>query len=674
MGTQSFLPDARAFRDSTLVREHTHAHTKTPCARRIRSKEKVETGPINKNKIQKVEEEEEEEERMAVHGGGSSSARHSTRRIATATTTTSSCGGKMTTTTTTGKKERDENAKDDLAANDDDDALDSKIPRSPSAAKETPAGTKRGGSSSSSEEEEDNNSSLGGNDEQNERNNASGSAGASGEEKKSAGEAKGNNTDEKPALSEFEQKLANKKPISTDPKTFDPDTVLKIDEDFSKKAMSLGYELGTIKHSAYALLAMAGPAGMTVANIVSIAKRLDLYNWGTCKTPNNSVTAALSQDPHFQRVAPSTYALKEHVPDDLCTTSIAHKAAHTKKKEEKRGNAPPPPPTTTSSEGGDFMHTKLHDRSYHHQKAVEQAKKRKTMAMYDSEEDEYFDGPAFLFRARSETRDQENSEEENEDRYDERRENYRTQRIQHEEEPAFAYKDVAERLALECFRRRVDLQPEIYRNRQLPTSSGLGGERTPNHHAQTNTDSNAIKKNVPNTVEHMVNEPNEPVNCDATVAASCLAFFPAVGTPGIVATRQRDAICATPPEPTEAFSRANLWKTEVGLVKRLEGFEAINGAVVRRGGMSTSSQQQQQQQQQQQRKKATVTNKKSKLGEKNEKQRQQQQNKPAKIKKTSSDNSMKSRSASGEETCYHRLPRWVLDQYMESHNVVTTNQ
>ncbi len=577
------------------------------------------------------------------------------------------------TTTTTGKKERDENAKDDLEANDDDDALDSKIPRSPSAAKETPAGTKRGGSSSSSEEEEDNNSSLGGNDEQNERNNASGSAGASGEEKKSAGEAKGNNTDEKPALSEFEQKLANKKPISTDPKTFDPDTVLKIDEDFSKKAMSLGYELGTIKHSAYALLAMAGPAGMTVANIVSIAKRLDLYNWGTCKTPNNSVTAALSQDPHFQRVAPSTYALKEHVPDDLCTTSIAHKAAHTKKKEEKRGNAPPPPQTTTtSSEGGDFMHTKLHDRSYHHQKAVEQAKKRKTMAMYDSEEDEYFDGPAFLFRARSETRDQENSEEENEDRYDERRENYHTQRIQHEEEPAFAYKDVAERLALECFRRRADLQPEIYRNRQLPTSSGLGGERTPNHHAQTNTDSNAIKKNVPNTVEHMVNEPNEPVNCDATVAASCLAFFPAVGTPGIVATRQRDAICATPPEPTEAFSRANLWKTEVGLVKRLEGFEAINGAVVRRGGMSTSSQQQQQQQQQ--RKKATVTNKKSKLGEKNEKQRQQQQNKPAKIKKTSSDNSMKSRSASGEETCYHRLPRWVLDQYMESHNVVTTNQ
>ena len=152
---------------------------------------------------------------------------------------------------------------------------------------------------------------------------------------------KGNDDDEdeddietKP-LSAFEQKLKNKKPISTDPKTFDPDTVLKIDEDFSKKAMSLGYELGTIKHSAYALLAMAGPGGMTAANIVSIAKRLDLYNPGTCKTPNGSVTAALSQGAHFQRVAPGTYALKEHVPDDLCTASIAHKAAHTKKKEER---------------------------------------------------------------------------------------------------------------------------------------------------------------------------------------------------------------------------------------------------------------------------------------------------------------------------------------------------
>jgi hypothetical protein len=78
------------------------------------------------------------------------------------------------------------------------------------------------------------------------------------------------------AFEQIEQKLKKKKPISTDPKTFDPDTILKIDEDCSEKAISLGYKLGTIKHSAYALLAMAGPGGMKAANIVSIAKRLDL--------------------------------------------------------------------------------------------------------------------------------------------------------------------------------------------------------------------------------------------------------------------------------------------------------------------------------------------------------------------------------------------------------------
>ena len=185
------------------------------------------------------------------------------------------------------------------------------VPNSPSRghrealAKET---INKRDSSSSEEEEEDNNSSFENNhrnSEQREENNTGGTDNTSLPSLNDGGgeEEKGNNNNEtKPVLSAFEQKLANKKPISTDPKTFDPDTVLKIDEDFSKKAISLGYELGTIKHSAYALLAMAGPGGMTVANIVSIAKRLDLYNWGTCKTPNNSVTAALSQDAHFQRV------------------------------------------------------------------------------------------------------------------------------------------------------------------------------------------------------------------------------------------------------------------------------------------------------------------------------------------------------------------------------------
>ena len=126
------------------------------------------------------------------------------------------------------------------------------------------------------------------------------------------------------AFEQIEQKLKNEKPISTDPKTFDPDTILKIDEDCSEKAISLGYKLGTIKHSAYALLAMAGPGGMKAANIVSIAKRLDLYNPGTCKTPNGSVTAVLSQGAHFQRIAPGRYALKEHVTDELRGGDVWH--------------------------------------------------------------------------------------------------------------------------------------------------------------------------------------------------------------------------------------------------------------------------------------------------------------------------------------------------------------
>lgn len=78
----------------------------------------------------------------------------------------------------------------------------------------------------------------------------------------------------------------------------------------STEAVALGYELGTIKNAAYILLTRAGVSGLTVSNIVELATREGLYSWGTCKTPNNSVTAALSQDQNFIRVAPSTYALR----------------------------------------------------------------------------------------------------------------------------------------------------------------------------------------------------------------------------------------------------------------------------------------------------------------------------------------------------------------------------
>jgi hypothetical protein len=78
----------------------------------------------------------------------------------------------------------------------------------------------------------------------------------------------------------------------------------------ASEAVALGYEHGTIKHAAYVLLTRAGDAGLTVSAIVEHATREGMYSWGTCKTPNNSVTAALSQDQNFSRVAPSTYALR----------------------------------------------------------------------------------------------------------------------------------------------------------------------------------------------------------------------------------------------------------------------------------------------------------------------------------------------------------------------------
>ena len=89
--------------------------------------------------------------------------------------------------------------------------------------------------------------------------------------------------------------------------------VKRAKKNWSADAVALGYEVGTIKHSAYVLLAESGTAGMTVASIVGTAQRLSMYSWGQCKTPNNSVTAALSQDETFVRIAPSTYCLRSQL-------------------------------------------------------------------------------------------------------------------------------------------------------------------------------------------------------------------------------------------------------------------------------------------------------------------------------------------------------------------------
>jgi len=89
--------------------------------------------------------------------------------------------------------------------------------------------------------------------------------------------------------------------------------VKRAKKNWTADAVALGYEVGTIKYSAYVLLAENGARGMTVASIVGTAQRLSMYSWGTCKTPNNSVTAALSQDETFVRIAPSTYCLRSQL-------------------------------------------------------------------------------------------------------------------------------------------------------------------------------------------------------------------------------------------------------------------------------------------------------------------------------------------------------------------------
>lgn len=102
-------------------------------------------------------------------------------------------------------------------------------------------------------------------------------------------------------------------PVSSSESDEEALMVQRAKKNWSADAVALGYEIGTIKHSAYVLLAESGTQGMTVASIVGTAQRLSMYSWGQCKTPNNSVTAALSQDETFVRIAPSTYCLRSQL-------------------------------------------------------------------------------------------------------------------------------------------------------------------------------------------------------------------------------------------------------------------------------------------------------------------------------------------------------------------------
>ena len=278
--------------------------------------------------------------------------------------------------------------------------------------------------------------------------------------------------------------------------------VKRAKKNWSGDAVALGYEVGTIKHSAYVLLAESGTRGMTVASIVGTAQRLSMYSWGQCKTPNNSVTAALSQDETFVRIAPSTYCLRsqlrgsgENLPaprtssgsHDSGTTGMgAHGGRHQNDfgcqsgpgqgRQHKKQRAQPPRPQSP-------MHFVVDDTPY----------------TYDDDEEDYKSVNVHV-----------------DDSFD------RFNRVGE-------VKRTADALAQESYRRRMDVYGQV--------GDDFG---TTSFHFPT---------------PEIVRPDHSP---DPAVAGSCLLYYPTA-----TARRQdKEGIPESPTEPTEATHRAASWKDE----------------------------------------------------------------------------------------------------------------
>ncbi|KAK3259824.1 hypothetical protein CYMTET_31192, partial [Cymbomonas tetramitiformis] len=67
---------------------------------------------------------------------------------------------------------------------------------------------------------------------------------------------------------------------------------------------------GTIKSACFAVLKTAGPAGLSLADIVQCTQQLNLKNWENVKQPTNTINAILSMDSAFVRTAPGRFALR----------------------------------------------------------------------------------------------------------------------------------------------------------------------------------------------------------------------------------------------------------------------------------------------------------------------------------------------------------------------------
>jgi hypothetical protein len=274
--------------------------------------------------------------------------------------------------------------------------------------------------------------------------------------------------------------------------------VKRAKKNWSSAAVELGYEVGTIKHSAYVLLAESGPTGMTVASIVGTAQRLSMYSWGQCKTPNNSVTAALSQDDTFVRIAPSTYCLRSQLrgPD---------------------GNMPAPRTSSGSHDSGTTgigvsAHRNAESGSGNSSRQGRNNGKRQSkqeLARAESPMHFIVEEPSY---SGYDDEDVVNIQvEDSHDRFD----------------PIGEVKRTADALAQECYKRRMDV------------------------FGQTVGDDFGSSFHFPPA--EIVRPEHSP---EAAVAGSCLLYYPTART------HTKNGIPESPLEPSEATHRAVRWKDE----------------------------------------------------------------------------------------------------------------
>lgn len=94
---------------------------------------------------------------------------------------------------------------------------------------------------------------------------------------------------------------------------------------------------GTVKFAAYHVLCLEGSKGQTVLELADKIQKFGLRDLSKSKTPDASVSVALSRDPIlFERIAPSTYCVRPAFRKDPANAEVILAAA--REKIQKYGN------------------------------------------------------------------------------------------------------------------------------------------------------------------------------------------------------------------------------------------------------------------------------------------------------------------------------------------------